>query len=194
MREVDRLTARSETETWIDPECMVSEDRNERIVQDNCHGREGKQEGLVSAVESVGETGLELQTERLKVSTEAMGILQSFIQDVGLNPDEESIYTLSAQLGLPKHTIRSFFNNHGSGQTTEREPVNSPEELQCGCTDSELSHSETHERGQDTEGATYREEELSPVKEMDVGTQTVPALKEEQQTGFPPDLENLECS
>lgn len=40
-----------------------------------------------------------------------MGILQSFIQDVGLYPDQEAIHTLSAQLDLPKHTIIKFFQN-----------------------------------------------------------------------------------
>lgn len=42
---------------------------------------------------------------------EALGILQSFIQDVGLYPDEEAIQTLSAQLDLPKYTIIKFFQN-----------------------------------------------------------------------------------
>ncbi|XP_041105015.1 DNA-binding protein SATB1-like isoform X4 [Polyodon spathula] len=48
---------------------------------------------------------------RTKISMEALGILQSFIQDVGLYPDEEAIQTLSAQLDLPKHTIIKFFQN-----------------------------------------------------------------------------------
>ncbi|KPP67781.1 DNA-binding protein SATB1-like [Scleropages formosus] len=47
----------------------------------------------------------------LKISLEALGILQSFIQDVGLYPDDEAIHTLSAQLDLPKHTIIKFFQN-----------------------------------------------------------------------------------
>ncbi|CAB1433516.1 unnamed protein product [Pleuronectes platessa] len=42
---------------------------------------------------------------------EALGILQSFIGDVGLYPDQEAIHTLSAQLDLPKHTIVKFFQN-----------------------------------------------------------------------------------
>ncbi|XP_048882249.1 DNA-binding protein SATB1 isoform X3 [Brienomyrus brachyistius] len=46
-----------------------------------------------------------------KISLEALGILQSFIQDVGLYPDDEAIHTLSAQLDLPKHTIIKFFQN-----------------------------------------------------------------------------------
>ncbi|XP_056287492.1 DNA-binding protein SATB2 isoform X2 [Pseudoliparis swirei] len=48
---------------------------------------------------------------RTKISLEALGILQSFIQDVGLYPDQEAIHTLSAQLDLPKHTIIKFFQN-----------------------------------------------------------------------------------
>lgn len=48
---------------------------------------------------------------RTKISLEALAILQSFIQDVGLYPDQEAIHTLSAQLDLPKHTIIKFFQN-----------------------------------------------------------------------------------
>ncbi len=46
-----------------------------------------------------------------RISMEALGILQSFIQDLGLYPDDEAIHTLSAQLDLPKHTIIKFFQN-----------------------------------------------------------------------------------
>lgn len=46
-----------------------------------------------------------------QISLKALGILQSFIQDVGLYPDQEAIYTLSAQLDLPKQTIIKFFQN-----------------------------------------------------------------------------------
>uniref|UniRef100_A0A8C7XYU6 SATB homeobox 1a n=1 Tax=Oryzias sinensis TaxID=183150 RepID=A0A8C7XYU6_9TELE len=53
---------------------------------------------------------------RLNVSSDALVILQSFIQDVGLNPDEEAVHTLAAQLGLPKHTILNFFNSQDQGQ------------------------------------------------------------------------------
>nr|XP_033803068.1 DNA-binding protein SATB2 isoform X1 [Geotrypetes seraphini] len=48
---------------------------------------------------------------RTKISLEALAILQSFIHDVGLYPDQEAIHTLSAQLDLPKHTIIKFFQN-----------------------------------------------------------------------------------
>uniref|UniRef100_A0A3B4AV07 Special AT-rich sequence-binding protein n=1 Tax=Periophthalmus magnuspinnatus TaxID=409849 RepID=A0A3B4AV07_9GOBI len=48
---------------------------------------------------------------RNRISMEALGILQSFIGDVGLYPDQEAIHTLSAQLDLPKPTIVKFFQN-----------------------------------------------------------------------------------
>ncbi|XP_031148108.1 DNA-binding protein SATB2-like isoform X2 [Sander lucioperca] len=48
---------------------------------------------------------------RTRISLEALGILQSFIGDVGLYPDQEAIHTLAAQLDLPKHTIVKFFQN-----------------------------------------------------------------------------------
>ncbi|XP_035031372.1 DNA-binding protein SATB2 isoform X3 [Hippoglossus stenolepis] len=61
---------------------------------------------------SVGSTGSNKKPRsRTKISLEALGILQSFIQDVGLYPDQEAIHTLSAQLDLPKHTIIKFFQN-----------------------------------------------------------------------------------
>ncbi|XP_057690403.1 SATB homeobox 1b isoform X2 [Corythoichthys intestinalis] len=46
-----------------------------------------------------------------KISLEALGILQSFLQDVGPYPDEEAVHTLSAQLDLPKLTVIKFFQN-----------------------------------------------------------------------------------
>ncbi|XP_029315727.1 DNA-binding protein SATB2 isoform X2 [Cottoperca gobio] len=61
---------------------------------------------------SVGSAGSNKKPRsRTKISLEALGILQSFIQDVGLYPDQEAIHTLSAQLDLPKHTIIKFFQN-----------------------------------------------------------------------------------
>lgn len=48
---------------------------------------------------------------RTRISLEALAILQSFIGDVGLYPDQEAIHTLSAQLDLPKHTLVKFFQN-----------------------------------------------------------------------------------
>ncbi len=43
---------------------------------------------------------------------EAYAILQSFIQEVGLHPDQEAIHTLSAQLGVAKEAVLSFFNGY----------------------------------------------------------------------------------
>ncbi|XP_056142047.1 DNA-binding protein SATB1 [Lampris incognitus] len=87
-----------------------------------------------------------------KISLEALGILQSFIQDVGLYPDEEAIHTLSAQLDLPKLTIIKFFQN-------QRFYINHPTKA--------------------TKDSPAFEEELSDfreggelLKELDEGTQT----------------------
>uniref|UniRef100_A0A3Q4I6S0 DNA-binding protein SATB n=1 Tax=Neolamprologus brichardi TaxID=32507 RepID=A0A3Q4I6S0_NEOBR len=55
--------------------------------------------------------GTKKARSRTRISLEALGILQSFIGDVGLYPDQEAIHTLSAQLDLPKHTIIKFFQN-----------------------------------------------------------------------------------
>ncbi|XP_049608110.1 DNA-binding protein SATB2-like isoform X2 [Syngnathus scovelli] len=51
------------------------------------------------------------ETKNSRISLEALRILQSFIGDVGLYPDQEAIHTLSAQLDLPQHTIVKFFQN-----------------------------------------------------------------------------------
>lgn len=60
---------------------------------------------------SPGLGGPKKARSRTRISLEALGILQSFIGDVGLYPDQEAIHTLSAQLDLPKHTIVKFFQN-----------------------------------------------------------------------------------
>lgn len=59
----------------------------------------------------LGGGGTKKARSRTRISLEALGILQSFIGDVGLYPDQEAIHTLSAQLDLPKHTIVKFFQN-----------------------------------------------------------------------------------
>lgn len=58
-----------------------------------------------------GGAGPKKSRSRTRISLEALRILQSFIGDVGLYPDQEAIHTLSAQLDLPKHTIVKFFQN-----------------------------------------------------------------------------------
>ncbi|XP_076022028.1 DNA-binding protein SATB2-like [Genypterus blacodes] len=76
-----------------------------------------------------GAGGLKKARSRTRISLEALGILQSFIGDVGLYPDQEAIHTLSAQLDLPKHTIIKFFQNQRYNvkhHNQAREPV--PEE------------------------------------------------------------------
>lgn len=52
---------------------------------------------------------------------EAHAILQSFIQEVGLHPDQEAIHTLSAQLGVAKEAVLSFFNGHNWLQQEEQD-------------------------------------------------------------------------
>lgn len=69
------------------------------------------QSGAVGNNPAVGPAATKKPRSRTKISLEALGILQSFIQDVGLYPDQEAIHTLSAQLDLPKHTIVKFFQN-----------------------------------------------------------------------------------
>ncbi|KAM8840260.1 DNA-binding protein SATB1a isoform 1-T3 [Spinachia spinachia] len=132
-----------------------------------------------------------VRDEGLKVSSEALGILQSFVQDVGLYPDEEAVHTLSAQLGLPKHTIRRFFNS----QDHDRHPHNrqSPklsEDTRPACTDPNPSRtdesaeeqSEGGETEQEAAKQTARDEpsNTTVLKESDIGTQTICPMKEEQ--------------
>uniref|UniRef100_A0A3Q3A207 DNA-binding protein SATB n=1 Tax=Kryptolebias marmoratus TaxID=37003 RepID=A0A3Q3A207_KRYMA len=114
---------------------------------------------------------------RTKISLEALGILQSFIQDVGLYPDQEAIHTLSAQLDLPKHTIIKFFQNqryhvkhHGRlkelGEGTaaiEGVDVSEyrEEELLSGSEDPESSEDGAEEMYQTTEGSSGGSEVLN---------------------------------
>ncbi|XP_069052557.1 DNA-binding protein SATB2 isoform X1 [Lepisosteus oculatus] len=73
----------------------------------------GEEGGMVGGGGGAGGAGggSKKPRSRTKISLEALGILQSFIHDVGLYPDQEAIHTLSAQLDLPKHTIIKFFQN-----------------------------------------------------------------------------------
>lgn len=70
-----------------------------------------RQPSTASPAEAEDESRAKSRQLGSRISLEALGILQSFIQDVGLYPDEEAIHTLSAQLDLPKHTIIKFFQN-----------------------------------------------------------------------------------
>ncbi|XP_029928045.1 SATB homeobox 1b isoform X1 [Myripristis murdjan] len=105
-----------------------------------------------------------------KISLEALGILQSFIQDVGLYPDEEAIHTLSAQLDLPKLTIIKFFQNQrfyvNHPAKAPKEPSNSTT-----ATTNTSSSSSSSSPAFEEEMTDFRESgEL--LKELDESTQT----------------------
>ncbi|KAM9334350.1 DNA-binding protein SATB2-like [Symphorus nematophorus] len=88
------------------------------------HGSEERPQRGMSP--SLGGGGQKKARSRTRISLEALGILQSFIGDVGLYPDQEAIHTLSAQLDLPKHTIVKFFQNQRYNvkhHSQPREPV-----------------------------------------------------------------------
>lgn len=120
-------------------------------------GREPGRPGVSLEAEGRGLEGgdQEGRGSELQVSREALAILQSFVQDVGLDPDEEAVHTLAAQLGLPKHAIRTFFSSQEQG---------------CYQRGGQLGHPDKEQ--QEEEHRT----------ESDVGTQTVPPLKEEQES------------
>uniref|UniRef100_A0A669E3S8 SATB homeobox 1a n=1 Tax=Oreochromis niloticus TaxID=8128 RepID=A0A669E3S8_ORENI len=151
------------------------------------------QAGVCSETDNEVESYKEVQCQGLNVSRDALGILQSFIKDVGLNPDEEAVHTLSAQLGLPKHTIRNFFNSQDQGQSQDYSPKHSSDHKHC-CTDpnilqanvtaQELEEGGKTETEQKEENLTGRNEtsEITVLKESDVGTQTIPPMKEEQES------------
>ncbi|KAM6973924.1 DNA-binding protein SATB1a isoform 2-T5 [Tautogolabrus adspersus] len=151
------------------------------------------QDGARVCLESDNEVqgGDEVQGGGLRVSQEALGILQSFIQDVGLNPDEEAVHTLSAQLGLPKHTIRRFFNSQDQEQ--HQHSSLSPKHSEDNQESLSQTVEPTEEQEQERDGETEREEteetqtcrsELTISKESDVGTQTIPSVKEEQESNI----------
>ncbi|XP_037831582.1 DNA-binding protein SATB1a [Kryptolebias marmoratus] len=137
--------------------------------------------------------GDEVHSEGLNVSGDALGILQSFIQEVGLNPDEEAIHTLSAQLGLPKYIIRSFFNSQDQGQSEDysQSPMHSYDNHQgfadlsiADLTTQELEmHQKTEEQNEEEKEIGRNETSESYVlKELDAATQTIPLVKEEQES------------
>lgn len=104
-----------------------------------------------------------------KISLEALGILQSFIQDVGLYPDEEAIHTLSAQLDLPKLTIIKFFQN-------QRFYVSHPAKV---LKEPNNNNNSTNTSSSSSSGSSTYEEELTDfkenrelLKELDESTQT----------------------
>uniref|UniRef100_A0A3Q0QXF6 SATB homeobox 1a n=1 Tax=Amphilophus citrinellus TaxID=61819 RepID=A0A3Q0QXF6_AMPCI len=151
--------------------------------------------GICSGTDKEIGTCNEVQGQGLNVSGDALGILQSFVKDVGLNPDEEAVHTLSAQLGLPKHTIRNFFNSQDQGQSQDHSPRHSrdhergytdPNLLQIDVTAQQLEEegdgkTETEQKEKNLTGR-IETSEVTVLKELDVGTQTVPSMKEEQES------------
>ncbi|XP_071357025.1 DNA-binding protein SATB1a [Trachinotus anak] len=136
------------------------------------------------------EGGDEVQGEELRVSHEALGILQSFIQDVGLNPDEEAVHTLSAQLGLPKHIICSFFSSQDQGQSHEfdryqhQSPKHGLVQLDMSTEEQEEESNgktETEQKEEQKQTERVEESKIIVLKESDAGTQTMPPMKEEQE-------------
>lgn len=103
-----------------------------------------------------------------QISLKALGILQSFIQDVGLYPDQEAIYTLSAQLDLPKHTIIKFFQNQRYHVKHHGRLKELGEALTAtgGLSDSEFREEESLSGSEDTEASeTDLAEEIFPSVE-----------------------------
>ncbi|MEQ2172857.1 hypothetical protein GOODEAATRI_025616, partial [Goodea atripinnis] len=135
----------------------------------------------------------DLQGDRLKLSNDALGILQSFIRDVGLYPDEEAIHTLSAQLGLPKDTIQGFFSSQDleQSQDNSQSPMHRHDNQQV-CSNPDLYEPDlTTQEPEVTVKAEQKETRVEKIvrdttsevpisMESDVATQTLPPMKEEQ--------------
>lgn len=153
----------------------------------------------VSLEANEGQCDDEAPGEGLTVSHEALGILQSFIQDVGLDPDEEAIHTLSAQLGLPIHTIRTFFNSQDHEQyqhtsdilkqspETQRDSTEARPPQRDATAESEGEGSDGENKTKEMEDKKEAGNEASKIiilKESDVGTQTVAPVKEEQESNI----------
>ncbi|XP_072249716.1 SATB homeobox 1b isoform X4 [Leuresthes tenuis] len=137
--------------------------------------------------EDEGSRGVSIKsrTSGGKISLEALGILQSFIQDVGLYPDEEAIHTLSAQLDLPKLTIIKFFQNQrfyiNHPAKAPKEPSNNNGTAANTNTSSSSSSSPAFE-----EELTDFRESGELLKELDESTQTnstIFSIKIEEQLG-----------
>ncbi|XP_038566571.1 DNA-binding protein SATB1 isoform X6 [Micropterus salmoides] len=119
-----------------------------------------------------------------KISLEALGILQSFIQDVGLYPDEEAIHTLSAQLDLPKLTIIKFFQNQRFYVNHPAKALKEPNNNNTAAT-TNTNTSSSSSSAFEEELTDFRESgEL--LKELDESTQTnstIFSIKIEEQLG-----------
>ncbi|MEQ2219245.1 hypothetical protein XENOCAPTIV_014780, partial [Xenoophorus captivus] len=149
--------------------------------------------GVCSETDNQTKAKQDVQGDRLKLSNDALGILQSFIRDVGLYPDEEAIHTLSAQLGLPKDTIQGFFSSQDleQSQDNSQSPMHRHDNQQV-CSNPHLYEPDlTTQEPEVTVKAEQKETRVEklvrdttsevPISmESDVATQTLPPMKEEQ--------------
>ncbi|KAM6958876.1 DNA-binding protein SATB1a [Aplochiton taeniatus] len=123
-----RVVGRSSTcdqkhEDWMeegvrDMESYIRVEGDKNIDNETRTGERGLAKGMAHGNEKEKEEG-KVKGEDSRLSREALAILQSFIEDVGLNPDEEAVHTLSAQLGLPEHTILTFFLSQNPDQNQD---------------------------------------------------------------------------
>ncbi|XP_028837712.1 DNA-binding protein SATB2-like isoform X2 [Denticeps clupeoides] len=145
------------------PTLLSEETATQRVVVSSGNGSSS---GLSGA--------LKKPRSRTKISLEALVILQSFIQDVGLYPDQEAIHTLAAQLGLPKHTVVKFFQNQRYHARHHGRPKDSRG-------DGEEEEDEEEEEGDRSE---YQDEDLSSSPDRpDSSMDGVVERKEEYRTG-----------
>lgn len=188
-------------EDELDEPAGASKEGKFRLTMKWSGVRDEDQRGSEVCLEANSEVqcGDEAHGEGLTVSHEALGILHSFIQDVGLDPDEEAVHTLSAQLGLPIHAIRTFFNSqdHEQYQHTSDIPKQSPAPQQASAELNSSPKDTTVEgEGGECEGENKTkemEDEKQPgsevgriviLKESEVGTQTIAPVKEEQESNI----------
>ncbi|XP_077364318.1 DNA-binding protein SATB1a isoform X2 [Festucalex cinctus] len=152
----------------------------------NLKDENGDDFGICAEAENEGE----VQDVGLRVSHEALGILQSFIQDVGLNPDEEAVHTLSAQLDLPKHIIRSFINSQDLISGREHEQHQCCSQILKHRQSTTVKRTQQHEEEEEvkTETDDMKEEKTNDtmnmitLKGLDISTQTIPIMKKEDET------------
>ncbi|XP_030644493.1 DNA-binding protein SATB1a [Chanos chanos] len=113
----------------------------------------------------------------LVLPPDAMTVLKSFIRDVGIQPDQEAVNTLSAQLGVAKKTILQFFQNQDaygvqpeySGKRREQEEVE------------RVKVEEGEEEESEIVEGTCKQEDGEMERSLSTQTRPVLALKEEDQ-------------
>ncbi|XP_038151312.1 DNA-binding protein SATB1 isoform X5 [Cyprinodon tularosa] len=133
--------------------------------------------------EDEGSRSVKSRSSGGKISLEALGILQSFIQDVGLYPDEEAIHTLSAQLDLPKLTIIKFFQNQRFYINHPAKAAKDPSSNNSTATNNGGSTAANTSSSNSSRSSPAFEEELTDfresgelLKELDESTQTTATI------------------